>query len=132
MRLEIATAVASLSDLEYQQRVWVGKEWPVEEYYDNVERTIQWLCEETPALGEPETLVGSMLFAEEVLPMSALAAQLAPIIEDLGAAPDEAYLNDPRWPGVVAAAARMRELLEKNGGFPMPARGLAPLPPAQP
>ncbi|MBX9245518.1 hypothetical protein ICW40_11965 [Actinotalea ferrariae] len=132
MRLQIVSSVAALSDVEYQRRVWVNREWPVEEHYDDAQQSIEWLLENTQALEEPESLVGIMLFPDEVLPMSALAARLVPLVEDIGMVESTVFIADPRWAGVVEAAARVRAAMERNGGFPLPPRGLAPVPPTRP
>ncbi|MBX9244023.1 hypothetical protein ICW40_04270 [Actinotalea ferrariae] len=73
-----------------------------------------------------------VVFPDEVLPMTALAAHLIPVVEDVGMVESAVYIADPRWEGVVDAATRVRAAMERNGGFPMPARGLAPVPPTPP
>ncbi len=127
MRLEVVASVASLADAEYQQRVWIDREWPSEGYYDDAANSIEWLDENTRAFDDPEGLVGIMLFADEVLPMSLLAVRVRAILDDLGIVDSATFMADPRWPAVMEVAGRLRALMEHNGGYPVPDLGLAPV-----
>lgn len=127
MRLQIAASVARLADSEYQRRVWVGEEWPSAGFYDDAANSIEWLDENTLAFDDPEGLVGQMLFPDEVLLMSLLAVRVRAILDDLGIVDSATYLSDPRWPAVLEVAGRLRAIMERNGGYPLPEHGLAPV-----
>lgn len=106
MRAEVVAAVAVLADPVYQQRVWVERIYPNDGFYDDLTQNVHVLFDDTEVLPDPVTRVGSVLRDAEVGPPSELAAAFEPVLDDRGDVEDAAYLADPRWPGVVAAARR--------------------------
>ena len=62
----------------------------------------------------PELSISSLLYESEVPALRALDTVLGPLIDDLGDAPDEIYLADPRWPSVIHAAANALAAMEAN------------------
>jgi hypothetical protein len=103
MRREVVNALASLSDREYQRRVWIARTYPREGFFDDLTLTVNVLYD--MVLPDPRTRVGTVLVsAHEVDRLRLLERVLGPLIADLGNAPDSRYLCDPRWNGVVDAA----------------------------
>lgn len=121
MRREVVNALTSLSDPGYQRRVWIGRDYPREGFFDDLTLTVNVLYD--MVLPDPDTRVGTVLIsAHEVDSLRLLEGVLGPLIADLGDAPDSRYLRDPRWGGVVDAArsalAAMTEDAPHDGRAP--------------
>lgn len=104
MRTEVINAIGALADRGYQQRVWVGHEYPSQDYYDDLTLNINILYNDTRVLPDPGDAVGSILFPTEVKELRFLAEALTPLIDELGDSDDVTYLSDPRWDEVVSRA----------------------------
>ena len=113
MRSQIIDTVRSLSDPVHQRTKW-GRYDPTEHYYDDLDINIHILYDDFTVLPNPEESIASLLHESEVLPLKALDVVLDPMIKDLGNAPDEVYLCDPRWPAVIQAAADASAAMEAN------------------
>ncbi|RRD48649.1 SCO4402 family protein [Arachnia propionica] len=86
----------------------------MEHYYDNLDINIHILYDDFRVLPNPEKSIASLIYESEVLPLKALDEILGPLIKDLGDAPDHVYLDDPRWPAVIHAAADALAAMEAN------------------
>lgn len=104
MRNYVIDALRSLADVNHQRVVWGCYEEGVP-YYDDLTLNVHVLYDDCQVVPEPSTAVGAVLFEHEVPALTALDAALGPMIDDLQDASDDAYIADPRWPDVVAAAA---------------------------
>jgi len=104
MRREVANALAALADPEYQQRVWIDRNYPRDNFYDDLSLNINILYD--MVLPDPTSRKGAVLLDEnEVEQLTRLEEVLGPLIADLRDAPDGAYMSDPRWKQVVVAAS---------------------------
>lgn len=104
-RWEVLLAVAALSDLEYQHRVWIRHELPHEDYYDSLTLSIHTLFDDWAVLPEPQKAVGTVLVDGPEIPrLQELCDVLDPLITELGDRADEEYLQDERWPAVLDRA----------------------------
>lgn len=103
MRAEVLEALRALSDPERQRATW-GRYEPGLEYYDDLDMNIHILYDDCAVLPEPARSVGTIIYPQEVPAFAELADALGPMLQDLGDAPDDAYMSDPRWVGVVGAA----------------------------
>lgn len=103
MRSEVIDAVRALADREYQRRVWVGREYPNPDYYDDFTLNINVLYDDTRVLEDPVSAIGSFLRTdEEATVMRKLAAALNAILEEKGTdLTDEEYIADAGWDAVV-------------------------------
>lgn len=113
MRSQVIDAVRSLSDPVHQRTKW-GRYDPKEHYYDDLDINIHILYDDFMVLPNPGESVGSLIYESEVLPLEALDVILGPMIKDLGDVPDHVYLDDPRWPAVIHAAADALAAMEAN------------------
>lgn len=113
MRSQLIDAVRSLGDPVHQRTTW-GHYDPTNHYYDDLDINIHILYDDFTVLPNPEESIASLIHESEVLPLKALDATLGPMIKDLGDAPDEVYLADPRWPAVIQAAADALAAMEAN------------------
>ncbi|MFJ7334387.1 hypothetical protein ACIQUU_14180 [Streptomyces sp. NPDC101116] len=113
MRAEIIASVRALADPVYQQRVWVDREYPSADYYDDLTLTVNILYDDTTVLADPRTALGRTLAGgAEVEAMSRLAGELTRALDEVGRdEPDEGFLASPAWPSVVDAASAALEVL---------------------
>lgn len=102
-RAEVLGALADLSDAERQRRVWLAAPRPGDGL-DGLDVVVHVLFDDTGAATNPGALVGEVLYDDEVAPLARLGASLGALVDELGDVPDARYLDDPRWPQVVAEA----------------------------
>ncbi|MGX1560379.1 SCO4402 family protein [Streptomyces sp. NPDC055506] len=107
MRAEIVVSVRALADPAYQRRVWIDREYPSPDYYDDLTLTVNILYDDTTVLADPQAALGRTLASEaEVEAMSRLADELTRALDEVGRdQPDERFLASPAWPSVVDAAS---------------------------
>lgn len=113
MRAEVIDALRSLSDPVHQRTKW-GHYDPVGHYYDDLDINIHILYDDTLVMTDPKKSISHIIYESEVEPLLALNAVLGPLIKDLGDVPDHVYLDDPRWPAVIHAAADALAAMEAN------------------
>ncbi len=58
MRRQVISALASLADTEYQERSWVRKIFPAENYYEDLRLEVNVLYEDFMVLPSPADSVG--------------------------------------------------------------------------
>lgn len=114
MRAEVVLAVQSLADPAYQQRVWIRREYPQDNFYDDLTQNVNILFDDTGVLPDPSSAVGDVLYSNEVDPMATLNNVLDPLIDELGNADDSQYLDHPQWPVVVRTAQAAYAALHAN------------------
>lgn len=117
MRLQVVTALDSLSDPSRQER-WGCGEKGVPGYFDDLTLNVDVLYDDCMVLPEPQDSVPEILHQEEVPFLVELARALGPLIDELGDLPDAVYTSDPRWPSVIEAAARALAVMKQNDGEP--------------
>lgn len=115
MRSEVIASLCSLSDLLHQQAQWGRYEEGVS-YYDDLTLNVSILYDDCQVLPSPETAVPDVLHDAEVPAFHALRDALGPMITDLGNRPDEDYLADPRWRGVIDAARNALFVMRASEG----------------
>ncbi|MDH6221681.1 SCO4402 family protein [Streptomyces pseudovenezuelae] len=108
MRENILSAVRALSDSEYQDRVWVRREYPQEGYFDDFSLNLNILFDDTLVLEEPTLALGKTLRSqEEVAAMTELAERIELVLKTEGSDRSDAeYMESRHWPGVVESASR--------------------------
>lgn len=118
LRRYVINAVAALSDLQYQKRVWIDRNYPRDNYFDDLDTNIHTLYDDYRILPEPESALGDILIdGDEVERLRTLGRVLGPIIDELGDAPDAHYLSHPSWPVVIRAAGASLSALVLAGGL---------------
>ncbi|GAA4831979.1 SCO4402 family protein [Kitasatospora terrestris] len=110
-RLHVVPAVVALASPAWQREVWLD---PAE--FDGLDHIVHVLFDDFCDARAPLPWLGQCLRTEqEVELMARLGAAFTAAQEAVGAdAPDEAYLDSPLWPTVVAAAARLAQVLVAN------------------
>ena len=112
MRVEVVDALASLADPVLQANVW-GRYEAGSDFYEDLTININILydCHVFPS---PMEAVGVVIHDEEVESLAQLWRVFDPLIKRLGNAPDSAYLSDPDWPRVIAAASAAKKTMEDS------------------
>ncbi|MEY9863672.1 hypothetical protein ABH935_009325 [Catenulispora sp. GAS73] len=105
MRAELARNLSHLADRSYQERVWVAREFPSDNYYDDFSETYE-ILEDLGVLEKPEACVGVTLKSDaEVYALAGLALAFVRLFGRYGyKLSDSEYLAKPEWDDVVAAA----------------------------
>ena len=114
MRAEVVLAVQSLADPTYQQRVWIRREYPQDNFFDDLTQNVNILFDDTGVLPDPSSAVGDILYPSEVASMAALGNVLDPLINELGDVNDSQYLDHPQWSHVVRLAQAVCTALNAN------------------
>jgi hypothetical protein len=106
MRREVVRALAAFADRGYQHRVCELRQYPGDNFYDDLTQNVHVVYDDCQVLPDPLRRLGSVLVpGDEVDRLRALDSVLGPLIDDLGGVPDSAYVRDPRWSAVMSAAA---------------------------
>lgn len=107
MRSEVVLAIRALADSDYQQRVWIRREYPHPKFYDDFTMNIHVLYDDTRLLELlDEAKIGDVLRNEdERASLRPLRDALETLFDRQGMKlTDEQYLATPEWPAVVSAA----------------------------
>lgn len=105
MRREVMTALAALTDLEYQQRVWIERIYPTETYYDDFDANIHTLFDDCRVLPQPESQLRTILYSGDEIPrLRQLGEILNRLLDARRGAPDAEYINDAAWPEMARVA----------------------------
>lgn len=115
MRRSVIEALESFADPNYQKRVWINRQFPRANFYDDLDVNVSILYDDCVVVPDPHSRIGTVLVdGPEVDRLIELDQVLGPMIRRLGNAPDATYLGDSEWPLVVAAAraalAAMRDI----------------------
>ncbi|MFF4034157.1 hypothetical protein ACFYZ2_31145 [Streptomyces sviceus] len=113
MRENVLSAVRAFSDVEYQNRVWLRREYPHEGYFDDFSLNLNILYDDTLVLEDPVSALGKVLRShEEVSAMAELAEGIDSVLREEGYGRSDAeYLRSPYWAGVLTAAFRAYSVL---------------------
>ncbi|AZQ71325.1 MULTISPECIES: SCO4402 family protein [Streptomyces] len=112
MRAEVISAVRALSDREYQQRVWIDRQYPSPGYYDDFTLNVN-VLDDAAVLDDPNSAVGFTLASdEEARAMADLAVSINEVLAAVGSeSPDSAFLGSPLWGDVLDAAKNALRVL---------------------
>lgn len=120
MRAEVASALASLADVEHQIDAWVHRPDPPLSY-DSLELVIHVLYDDMVVLPDPSERVGTVIHAgDEVRSLAALEEILGPLVSRLGDVPERVYLHADEWPEVTRRAGVALAAMVRNGGVDFP------------
>ena len=107
MRLNVVLAIQALADLDYQWRVWVRREYPHSNFFDDFTLNIHILYDDTRLLELlDEARIGAFLRDEdEREALRPLRDALDTLFDRHGMKlTDEQYMTTPEWTAVVSAA----------------------------
>ncbi|MBO3751013.1 hypothetical protein J5X84_33490 [Streptosporangiaceae bacterium NEAU-GS5] len=101
-RLHLVPAVLALACPSWQREIWLNPD-----EFENLDYVVRVLFDDFCDASAPQSWLGvSLRTDEEVSLMATLGAGAA--------APDEAYLESPGWQAVLAAAARLAQVVVMN------------------
>jgi hypothetical protein len=115
MRAEVRSALESLSDRDYQQRVWIEHRLPQPNYYDELKLEIHILFDDIDVCVDPDRWVGDVLLPDEVEPLRQLGQTLSELLDERSLVTDADYLADPRWAEVVRRAQVALDVMNRAG-----------------
>lgn len=116
MRREVVRALASLADIDYQRRAWVGGEFSEPTVYEDLTMNINVLFDDTQVLPDPTQRLGTVLFASDEVPApAALGALLDEVLDRLGTAGADVYIDDHEWPEVARRASMALAAMVRRG-----------------
>jgi hypothetical protein len=106
MRSQVIEALRAFSDPEYQQRVWVDRRYPHENFYDDLTHNVHVLYDDTGVAEAPHDQIGITLNdSVEAESIEVLAAHLTRILDSVDPGESDAsIISRPEWNGVVVAA----------------------------
>ncbi|MCC3769674.1 hypothetical protein K6I34_001979 [Streptomyces sp. UNOC14_S4] len=101
----------ALASPTWQREVWLDPDRP-----ENLDYTVHVLFDDFCEADNPSRWLGqSLRTVEEAELMAHLGAAYGAVQDSVGAdADDDVYLDSPLWPAVVAAAARLAQVLVTN------------------
>ncbi len=106
MRQELIENLRSLSDVDYQDRMWIngGSEGRIQ--HDEFDYVVHFLYDDTSLADDPVSLIGVILRnANEVALIELVIATLENLFEKMGLdKTDEEYVRSQWWSDVVNAA----------------------------
>ncbi|MEV7563287.1 hypothetical protein [Streptomyces sp. NPDC089795] len=110
-RLHVVPAVVALASPTWQREVWLDPD-----RFEDLDHIVHVLFDDFCDADDPTPWLGRCLRTEEEVElMAALGAAYGAVQDSVGAtAPDEVYLDSPGWSAVVAAAARLAQVLVSN------------------
>ncbi|MEU0678025.1 hypothetical protein ABZ330_35160 [Streptomyces sp. NPDC006172] len=110
-RLHVVPAVVALASPTWQREVWLDPD-----QFEDLDYTVHVLFDDFCDASNPLAWLGRCLRSEEEVELMArLGAAYSAVQDSVGAAArDEVYLDSPGWPAVVAAAARLAQVLVSN------------------
>jgi hypothetical protein len=116
MRLNVLDNVILLSDLSYQERVWVRHEKVNGVQYDAFSEVIHCLYDDSSFERDPRRTIGTLLFDENE---AGLIKNTMDLIDELfdkygrGLSDDE-YIHKPEWPSIMASAENAYKAMMAN------------------
>ncbi|GAA1109845.1 SCO4402 family protein [Kitasatospora arboriphila] len=110
-RLHVVPAVVALASPTWQREVWLDTD-----QFEDLDYTVHVLFDDFCDASNPRPWLGQCLRSEEEVELMArLGAAYSAVQDSVGtAADDEVYLDSPGWSAVVAAAARLAQVLVSN------------------
>lgn len=115
MRLELLEILRGLSDLEYQERVWVLDQSDNLKRHDNFDMAIHFLYDDTLLSRDPVAAIGIILRnMEEVEAITVLINAIDDLFDKYGMnMKDAEYIHTPDWQKILSSAASALALLQQ-------------------
>lgn len=116
IRAEVLDTLRNLSDPEYQQRVWVDRQFPTQNYYDDFDMVIHTLYDDTTLADDTRSAIGPILRDEaEARLVEAVIQALEEVFDVCKISADFEVLRAcPGWPKVMEAAAAAWRAMSAN------------------
>jgi hypothetical protein len=113
-RQELIETLQALSDRNYQESVWLKKEYSDRVIYDCLDYVIHFLFDDTSLADEPEKLIGYILAnQEEVELIREVIKALDKLLSELGIDKTDAeYLSSILWNDVIKTAQKAYQTIK--------------------
>ncbi|MFD4600826.1 hypothetical protein ACFWPQ_22710 [Streptomyces sp. NPDC058464] len=117
MRHNVLSAVEALSDRAHQERVWIGRVYHGEGYFDDFTMNLNILYDDTLVLDDPVAALGTVLASrQEAAALAALGLALEELLGREGTdRSDVEYVASPLWDAVVESAAVAYRIMMEAG-----------------
>ncbi|MEZ2303003.1 MAG: hypothetical protein ACBR13_14675 [Microcoleus sp.] len=114
MREELLETLRNLADRDYQDQVWVKRDYPLGIKYDCFDEAVHFLYDDTVLAENPDAAIGVIIENEkEARFMEAVCQAIDLVFDVLGTeASDEDYIKSSEWTGVVEAASQALQVME--------------------
>lgn len=114
MRTELIQHLQALSDVEYQQRVWVLGESDGATEHDEFDYAVHYIYDDTRLATDPASTIGTILRSdEEAGTVSKLVDAIDMIFQKYGTKLSDAeYIQLPEWDAVLKAAKEAASLIQ--------------------
>lgn len=114
MRTELIQHLIALSDIDYQQRVWVLGESEGATLHDEFDYAVHYLYDDTRLAADPASTIGWILRSdEEAIKMSTLVEAIEMVFQRHGTnLSDAEYIQLPEWAAVLKAAKDAASLIQ--------------------
>lgn len=114
MREELLETLRNLADRDYQDQVWVKRDYPLGIKYDCFDEAVHFLYDDTVLAENPDAAIGVIIEDEkEARLMEAVCQAIDLVFEALGTGvSDEEYIKSAEWTGVVEAASKALRVME--------------------
>lgn len=117
-RWAVMDALASLSDRDHQERVWIGRDLRSPGNVDSLDQAVHTLYDDWAVLPDPRKAIEAILAdGPEVERLIILGDTLDRLIDELGDAPDVDYLAHKDWPTVRTQAGATLAAMVLAGSF---------------
>jgi hypothetical protein len=105
-RAHLLEALKALADPDHQRRVWVERQYPHPDYFDDFAANIHQLYDDSTVAEDPHGNIGFTLRnEEEARAIESLIEVLDPLYDSIPPGADDAtVIAMPEWPTVIAAA----------------------------
>jgi hypothetical protein len=115
IRNQVIDTLQTLSDPEYQRRVWVKHDVPAG-YEDCFDFAVNMLFDDTTLADDPEKAIDDILKnKEEADAIRPVTKAIGDLLNKLGTQrTDEEYINDPDWTKVIEAAKIALQIMEST------------------
>jgi hypothetical protein len=114
MRNELIQHLQALSDVDYQQRVWVLGESDGATVHDEFDYAVHYLYDDTHLAADPASTIGWILRnEEEAISVAKLVEVIETIFQRYGTdLSDAEYIQLPEWIAVLQAAKDAARLIQ--------------------
>lgn len=114
MREELLETLRNLADREYQDQVWVKRDYPLGIKYDCFDEAVHFLYDDTVLAENPDAAIGVIIENEKEASLIESVCQAIDLVfEALGTeVSDEEYIKSAEWTRVVEAALRALQVME--------------------
>lgn len=116
MRRELVISLRALSDPEYQRAIWVRREFPHENFYDDMYCTLNIIYDDSDLATDSQRYIGQILKdKKEMHALDKVVTSIDTFFQKYnGEITDEECLDKPEWRNVLTSAKEAYELIREQ------------------